>query len=129
MNGHNALIALRLKGYMPQWCHVVLWDRRPVYRRFWDHPENAMQIEDQPEIHILPDENVSTLDLRFLRGMQVNMNSFCDAQRTLAALDRIMQFDPQLAVTCVEYPTHASICIYEKGQPFREEILDRRMAE
>lgn len=96
MTGQRAIIELRQHGKMPAECWVVL---HAEPRRFYDdwHPEMLMENDMAPEVHVMPDENVATLDFRFLRGGVVHIAGG-DKARAMATLERIAQFEPAKAI-------------------------------
>jgi len=101
MTGHESIIDLRLRGFKPDACHLTVYERVPVYRWGWDHPEQCINNRWSPEVHILPDDVVQTLDLRFLRDMLVNILGW-EKSRTLAAFYRVVEFLPAAAAVSIE---------------------------
>jgi len=129
MTGHNAIVDLRLQGHIPNFCDVCLLDKPAAYLWGWDEPERAMENMFPPQVHILPDENLYALDFRFLHGLTVNISTHCAAQRTLDAFNRIIEFEPQIAVVCIDYPEYGWMGIYERDfHAIREHFVDRRYA-
>jgi len=96
MTGHRPLIEMRLAGYMPKSAFVTVLEARPAWGSF-THPDKAMEMGGAPDIVILPDDNPATVDLRCLRGVVVHIagNS---RDRTVAALERIAEFEPAKAI-------------------------------
>ena len=75
MRGHEQLIAMRLKGFVPRYgVHIATDEREADWPSAWQHlchqwgcaPETA-------EMHIGSTENANTLDLRALVGLDVTV--------------------------------------------------------
>jgi len=120
MTGHECIIDLRLRGFRPNSCHLWVYETTPVYRWGWDHPEQAINNNWSPEVHVMPDDIVQTLDLRFLRGMMVNVCGW-KKSRTLAAFYRVVDFLPAVAVVAIEdtflhYTTEKGLVDYNSPQ-------------
>lgn len=96
MTGHRPLIEMRLAGYMPKSAFVTVLETRPTWGPY-THPNEAMSLGAAPDIVILPDDNPSTVDLRCLRGILVHIAGN-DRTRTIAALERIAEFEPEKAI-------------------------------
>lgn len=95
--GHNAIIDIRMEGYKPSDVWLVLHDERPQFGTF-THPEQLMQTGSFPEVHVMPDEVIETLDLRFLRDLTVHIVGQSRA-RCRSALRRVAEFEPAKAIT------------------------------
>jgi len=66
MRGHEFLIGLRRKGWKPA---MVFIDTQPDPARSWRlWPQVDL---DFPQVEVLPDDALSSLDLRFLVGLRV----------------------------------------------------------
>lgn len=96
MTGHQSLIDLRLNGYCPAKAHIVALETRPVFGRY-DNPEQAMNEQQYPLIVVMPEDSPETLDLRFLRGIIVQVVGN-DQPRAHALLARVAQFEPAKAI-------------------------------
>lgn len=100
MIGHQSIIDLRFNGYKPTEIWVMLLDKLPRFGTM-DHPEIMMQNQLRPEVHVLPDEVVETLDFRFVKEVTVHIVSL-DKNRSIRALHRIAEFDPTRAICAGE---------------------------
>jgi hypothetical protein len=92
MNGQNALLRLRMRGYSPASVLVRVLDAEPRYFPA-THPENLMNSGFAPELDVLPNDNPATLDFRCLHGVLVHVIGW-NERRVRAAFNRIQQFDP-----------------------------------
>jgi hypothetical protein len=99
MNGQNAIISLRLRGYAPSDVWVMALDAEPQYFEA-THPENLLANGFLAEIDVLPTDNPATLDFRCLRGLTAHVVGE-NPRRVRALFNRIQQFEPAqvLAVT------------------------------
>ncbi|MCZ4330759.1 hypothetical protein [Castellaniella denitrificans] len=105
MTGHQPLIAMRLEGYCPAGAFVTVIETAPTWGPY-THPDRAMENGGSPDIVILPEDNPATVDLRCLRGMVVQIHGN-DHARTVAALERISQFEPAKAIAAGEWGLRA----------------------
>jgi len=98
MTGHQSIVELRLHHHKPAEAWVILHDReRPTFGSF-TQPETLMHNQSAPEVHVMPEEVVGTLDFRFLRGVLVHIVGL-DKDRCIAAVNRVAQFEPAKAIT------------------------------
>lgn len=97
MIGQEAIIDLRFEGYKPSDLWLVLHDERPTFGPF-THPEQLMHTGSPPEVHVMPDEVIETLDLRFVRGIVVHIVGV-DKAKCRSALRRLVEFEPAKAIT------------------------------
>lgn len=97
MIGQNAIIDLRYEGYRPSNVWLVLHEERPAFGTF-TNPELLMHSGGFPEVHVMPDEIVNTLDLRFMRELVVHIVG-SDKDRCRSALRRVAEFEPAKAIT------------------------------
>jgi len=110
--GQNAIIDIRMEGYRPSDVWLVLHDERPQFGTF-THPEQLMQTGSFPEVHVMPDEVVEALDLRFLRDLVVHIVG-ADKSRCRKALRRVVEFEPAKAITA----GHDWLAGWEKGRGY-----------
>lgn len=96
MTGHESLIEMRLNGYMPKSAFVTVIEDRPEWGSF-SHPDQAMALGGYPDIVIMPEDNPASVDLRCLRGVLVHVAGL-NRNRTVAALERIAEFEPLKAI-------------------------------
>ena len=96
MTGHQPLIAMRLAGYRPAGAFVIVLQDRPSWGPY-THPDRAMDWGGSPTIVLLSDDNPAAVDLRCLRDLVVQIAGE-DRARTVAALERIAQFEPAKAI-------------------------------
>lgn len=100
MIGHQSIIDLRLNGYKPVEIWVMLPNEKPTFGPIND-PESMMQNQFKPEVYVMPDESVGSLDFRFVRDITIHIVCI-DKNRSMRALKRIAQFDPEKAICAGE---------------------------
>lgn len=105
MTGHQPLIAMRLSGHRPAGAFVTVIETFPTWGTY-THPDRAMEWGGSPDIVILPEDNPATVDLRCLRDLVVQIAGN-DQRRTVAALERISQFEPAKAIAAGEWGLRA----------------------
>lgn len=112
MIGQNAIIDLRIEGYKPSDVWLILRDTPPAFGTYC-HPEQMMHTGSFPEVHVMPDEVVEALDLRFLRDLVVHIVG-ADKSRCRKALLRVVEFEPSRAFTA----GHDWLAGWEKGRGY-----------
>jgi len=97
MRGHEALTALRLSGYRPEYVWVFLTGSE-CWRSYPLDAELTLELSGMPEIHIGPEEVIGSLDFRVLRGVTVLLQGAED-ERLRDAFARIRVFAPKRIIT------------------------------
>lgn len=97
MTGHLSIIEIRMQGLKPSDMWLVLHSVKPEFGPFTD-PEDQLHSGSFPEVHVMPNESVETMDLRFVRGMVVHIVG-ADKDRCRRALRRVVDFEPNKAIT------------------------------
>ncbi len=117
MRGHEQLIAMRMKGVVPRYgVHIATDERESDWPAAWQ--QLCHQWECAPEtaeLHIGEGENVKTLDLRPLVGLEVTVRGM-NRKRVVDVFDAA-----RLAGAC---RVLGHVLVVAAGEPKVNEILD-----
>lgn len=100
MNGHRQVIAQRRDGYRPSAVFVTLVDEPIQVTNRFDEPENALRNGLYPQIEVARRDLRSTLDLRFLVGLEVHVHAQAMDDDMGLLLDLIEAEQPEKLVAC-----------------------------
>lgn len=97
MRGDMAIKELRRMGKKPVQVWVFLLDEKTQMPKLID-PEDLLESDLLPEIHIEPHEDPQSLDLRFLAGVIVHLQGQ-DSDRLRSAYARLKTCQPSRIIT------------------------------
>lgn len=96
MRGHEPIIAMRRRGLKPRTVFLDAFEDLSKSWRLWPTVDPAA-----PQVEVLPDEPLSSIDLRFVVGLRVVITGHCRRRvEALRALCVEAQAARVVAVVC-----------------------------